>query len=318
MNIFHSLVGIMAVLFLLLATGFVSRKVGLLNDTVSKNLSKLIICLGQPALIVSALNNAEWSEERVKIAIWATVIGFAMHTFMGAAAFLICRGMKNADHAKIFEFGLVVANCGFLGFPVLDSVFGEGLGSFMGAFYVISFHLYLWTWGISILARGRDDIKLTPKKAILNYGTIPCLVGIGLYLLKAIPGYALPDPITKTLTYLGGLCTPISLLITGGLLATIPLKKLFGTPSLYAHSAVSLFVFPMVVCVIAKLLRLPDLYILFCTVMAGLPAASTVTMLCEIHNIDPPYASQTVGITSLLTTVTLPVVWLFANWIVGL
>lgn len=316
MTIFYSLVGIMVVLFLLLAVGFVSRKVGLLNDTASKNLSKLIICLGQPALIIAALNNAEWSEEHLKIALWSTVIGFAMHTFMGVVAFLICRRMKNADHAKIFEFGLVFANCGFLGFPVLDSVFGEGMGSFMGAFYVISFHLFLWTWGISILARGRDDIRLTPKKAFLNYGTIPCVIGVALYLLK--PVFELPEPIGKTLNYIGGLCTPISLLITGGLLATIPLKKLFGTPSLYVHSAISLFAFPMVVCVIAKLLRLPDHYILFCTVMAGLPAASTVTMLGEIHNIDPAYASQTVGITSLLTTVTLPVVCLFANWIIGL
>ena len=316
MNIFHSLVGIMAVLFLLLATGFVCRKVGLLNDTSSKNLSKLIICLGQPALIIAALNNAEWSEERLKIALWSTVIGFAMHTFMGTVAFLICRAMKNPDHAKIFEFGLVFANCGFLGFPVLDSVFGDGMGSFMGAFYVISFHLYLWTWGVSILARGRDDIRLTPKKAFLNYGTIPCAIGVALYLLKPI--FELPEPVGKTLTYLANLCTPISLLITGGLLATLPLKKLFGTPSLYAHSAVSPFAFPMVVCVLAKLLRLPDVYILVCTVMAGLPAASTVTMLCEIHNIDPPYASQTVGITSVLTVVTLPVVCLFANWIIGL
>lgn len=314
--IFQSLLGIMVVLFLLLAIGFVSRKVGLLNDTASKHLSKLIICIGQPALIIAALNNAEWSEERLKIALWSTLIGFAMHTFFGLCALLICRGMKNADHAKIFEFGLVFANCGFLGFPVLDSVFGEGMGSFMGAFYVISFHLFIWTWGIAILGRGREDIKLTPKKALLNYGTIPCAVGIALYLLK--PVFTLPAPIGTTLGYLGGLCTPISLLIIGGLIATIPLKQLFGTPSVYLHSAVSLVVFPVVVCLLAKLLHLPDNYILFCTVMAGLPAASTVTMLGEIYGIDPAYASQTVGMTSLFTVVTLPLVCLFANWIIGL
>lgn len=316
MNVFDSLVDIMVMLFLLLAIGFVCRKIGVINETASKYLSKLIICLGQPALIIAALNNAEWSRERLKIALWATVIGFAMHTFLGVVAFLICRRMKNADHAKIFEFGLVFANCGFLGFPVLDSVFGEGMGSFMGAFYVISFHIFLWTWGITILARGRDDIKLTPKKAFLNYGTVPCAIGIAIYLLK--PVFAMPESIGKTLTYLGGLCTPISLLITGGLLATIPLKKLFGTPSLYVQSVISLLAIPMTVCVLAKLLRLPDQYILFCTVMAGLPAASTVTMLGEIHNVDPAYASQTVGMTSFLTIVTLPVVFLFAQWVMGL
>ena len=314
--IFQSLIGIMGVLFLLLAIGFACRKVGLINDAASKHLSKLIICLGQPALIIAALNRAEWSREKLWIALWSTVIGFAMHTLFALAAFLICRKMKNADHAKIFEFGLVFANCGFLGFPVLDAVFGAGMGSFMGAFYVISFHLFLWTWGIAILARGREDIKLTPKKAFLNYGTIPCLVGIVIYLLK--PVFSLPAFLGTTLDYLGGLCTPISLLIIGGLLATVPLKKLFGTVSVYLHAAISLVAFPVVVCLLAKLLHLPGNYILFCTIMAGLPAASTVTMLGEIYGIDPAYASQTVGMTSLFTVGTLPLVCLFANWVISL
>ena len=315
--IFQSLLGIMGVLFLLLAIGFACRKVGLINDAASKHLSKLIICLGQPALIISALNRAEWSREKLWIALWSTVIGFAMHTFLAAVAFLICRRMKKQpDHAKIFEYGLVFANCGFLGFPVLDSVFGAGMGSFMGAFYTISFHLFVWTWGITILGRGREDIKLTPKKAILNYGTIPCFLGAALYLLK--PFFTLPAFLGTTLDYLGGLCTPISLLVIGGLIATVPLKKLFGTPKLYVHSAISLIALPVAVCLLAKLLHLPDNYILFCTIMAGLPAASSVAMLSEIYGIDPAYASQTVGMTSLFTVGTLPLVCLFANWVISL
>ena len=317
MNVFLPLLSIMITLFLLLAVGFLCRKVRVMDEPASKRFSKLIIMVGQPMLIVAALNNAEYNETNLRIALWSTLIGFAMHSFLAATAFLICRKMKkNPDRAKIFEFGLIFANCGFLGFPVLDSIFGDGIGSFMGAFYVISFHLFLWTWGIMILARGREDIRLTPKKALLNFGTVPCAIGVLLYFLK--PLFILPDSISRVFTYLGGLCTPISLLITGGLLATISLREMFRNKTLYLHCALSLVVIPMVVCLITKLLRLPDQYILFCTVMAGLPAASTVSMLAELYDIEPGYASQTVGMTSLLTTVTLPVVCLFANWIIGL
>ena len=52
--------------------------------------------------------------------------------------------------------------------------------------------------------------------------------------------------------------------------------------------------------------------------MAGMPSAATITMLAELYDIEPGYASQTVGITSLLSVASLPVVMLFAQWIASL
>ena len=313
---FSSLLNIIITLFLLMICGYICRKLGIIDQTASKNLSKLIITVGQPMMIIGALNNVEYSKDNLKIALYATLIGVVMHIVMGVAAFLICRKMKNVNHAKLIEFGLVFTNCGFLGFPILDSIYGSNIGSFMGAFYVIVFQIFIWTWGIVILARGRSDIKLTPKKAIINYGTVPCAIGIVIYLLK--PLLVMPEAVGKFFSYLGGLCTPISVLITGGLLATISLGSMFKNKQLYWMSFLKLLVFPAVICVLAKLCGLSDIYVILCTVMAGLPCASTVVMLAELHDIEPAYASQTVGMTSLLTTATLPCVVLFAKWIIAL
>ena len=313
---FTALLNIIITLFLLMICGYVCRKLGIIDNAASKNLSKLIITVGQPMMIIGALNNATFTPENLKIALWAALIGVGMHVIMGLVAFLLYRKGKDVNHSKLMEFGIVFTNCGFLGFPILDSIYGGNIGSFMGAFYLISFNLFLWTWGIIILAREREDIKLTPKKAILNYGTVPCAIGLAFYLLKFV--FQIPQPIGNFFNYLGNLCTPISVLITGGLLATISLKEMFKNKSLYVFSFLKLLAIPVVICVIAKLIGLSDTYIILCTVMAGLPCASTVTMLAELHDIEPGYASQTVGITSLLTTATLPCVVLFANWVISL
>ncbi len=307
---------VIATLFLLLVCGYVCRKLGVIDTTASKKLSQLIISVGQPMLIISALNNAEYSPENLEIALWATVIGFVLHTLLGLVAFLICRKFKYSDIGKVFEFSLVFANVGFIGFPILDSLFGGGLGSFMGAFYVISFHLFIWTWGIFILSRGREDIKLTPKKILLNYGTVPVAIGVVIYLLK--PVFVLPAAVGNFFSYLAGLCTPITVLITGALIATVSLGSMFKNKLIYLHSAIKLLVFPIVVCLLAKLCGLSETYILLCTIMAGLPSASTITMLSELYEIEPVYASQTVGMGSLLTTFTLPCVVLFAQWVISL
>lgn len=314
---FSALLSIILTLFVLLICGLVARKVGVINDASSKGLSRLIISIGQPAMIIAALANAEYTQENLKIAWQVTLISFAMHTLMALMAFGFCKLLKkNPDQIKIFEFSLVFGNCGFIGFPILDSILGEGIGSFMGAFYVISFHLFLWTWGIIILARGREDIRMTPKKAIFNYGTIPCAIGVAMYLFKPIFDVTTEfDFLGKSLNYLGNLCTPISVLITGALLATLPLKKIFTNTRIYLHAAIKLLALPVIFCFLAKLCGLSDTYLLMVVAMAGVPSAATITMLAELYDIEPAYASQTVGMTSVLSTATLPVVMLLAEWV---
>ena len=305
--------------------GYICRKTKIIDDKASKALSRLIVSIGQPMMIIGALNNIKFSKENLTIGWQVLLISLVMHVLMATMAFLICRPMKkgNFGRAKIFEFSLVFANAGFIGFPILDSIFGNGIGSFMGAFYVVFFNIFIWTWGILILARERDDIKLTPKKIFINYGTVPCAIGILLFLLQPyiVPaeGSALApvyDALSQFFNYLGSLCTPISVLVTGALLATMPLLDMFKNVRLYVHSCIKLIVFPIVLCLLAKVIGLNDTYVLLVTAMAGVPSAAMVTMLAELHDIEPGYASQSVGMTSILSTATLPLVMLFAQWVV--
>ncbi len=348
MNFFPKLLAIMITLFLLMICGYICRKRGIIDTSASKALSRLIISVGQPMMIISALANATFDERHIRIAWQVVLISFCMHLLMALMAFLFCKLLKkNPDQNKIFEFSLVFANAGFIGFPILDSIFGgveKGLGSFMGAFYVIAFHLFIWTWGIMILARGREDIKLTPKKIFVNYGTVPCAIGLLIFIgkgmvlsgnsLAAVSETVMPaiEATGSFFSYLGSLCTPISVLVTGALLATIPFSKMFTSAKLYLHSAIKLFAFPVIICLLAKLIlglitaanpaalspETVQIYILLATAMAGVPSAATITMLAELYDIEPAYASQSVGMTSIISTASLPLVMLFAQWVVGL
>ena len=327
LDFFPRLLTIILTLFFLMICGYICRKTKIIDDKASKALSRLIVSIGQPMMIIGALNNVKFSQENLTVAWQVLLISLVMHVLMAAMALLICKPMRKKDlnRAKVFEFSLVFANAGFIGFPILDSIFGNGIGSFMGAFYVVVFNLFLWTWGILILAREREDIKLTPKKIFINYGTVPCAIGILLFLLQPYivpaegsvlaPAY---DALSQFFNYLGSLCTPISVLVTGALLATMPLSDMFKNVRLYVHSGIKLIIFPIILCLLAKIVGLNDTYVLLVTAMAGVPSAAMVTMLAELHDIEPGYASQTVGMTSILSTATLPLVMLFAQWVAHL
>ncbi|MBQ7821024.1 MAG: AEC family transporter [Clostridia bacterium] len=305
----------MLTLFLLCAVGFICRKTGLIDNTFSKKLSKLIINVGQPFLIISSVVNTEYSHDKLVLGLSIIGIGILVHSALAIAGAIYTSRMKNFNEAKMTAYTMIFANCGFLGLPVVGAMLGKD-GLFCGAFFQISFNLFLWSYGMILLGKGRDDIKLSPKKMILNYGTTPCIIGVVLYILK--PYIALPGFVADSFTFLGNLCTPISQLIVGGLIATRPLMQLFKSGKLYLFSFTKLLVLPCIALIACKLLGLGEFLTYFITIMTALPCATNATMFGEIYDIEPEYAAQLVGITSILSVVTIPLVMMAAGWLISL
>lgn len=321
---FDALNVVVATLTILLAVGFLCRKVGIINDVSSKNLSKLILMVGQPAMLVYSMSNAEYTEENVKMAWIMLGLGFVFHGVLAVLSyFLALPYKKNLDEEKISEFSFMFTNCAFIGFPIFEALLGAK-GLFMAAFLVFSFNILLWTWGLAIFGRKRDDIKLNIKKVLVNFGTIPCVIGFVFYLLKAPSmGFEMPEFLSKALGYITNLCTPISVLITGALIATQSPKKIFGSWKLYYFNIIKLFVLPMLICLISKVLLIlvpvdgMEIYATFLTAAAALPAASTVSMMSETYGLDSGYSSVVVGTSSIISVLSMPLTLMLAQWILN-
>jgi len=322
---FDALYVVVATLMVIIAVGFLCRKVGIINDVSSKNLSKLVLMVGQPAMLIYSMSSAEYNEENVNIAWTMLWLGFIYHGALAVLGyFLALPYKKNIDEEKISEFSFMFANCAFIGFPIFAALLGP-TGLFMASFLVFSFNVLLWTWGLAIFGRKRNDIKLSIKKIFLNFGTVPCVIGFVLYLLKdpAI-GFELPVFLTKAMGYLTNICTPISVLIIGALIATQSPKRIFCSWKLYYFNAVKLFILPLLVCLISKviLILVPVdglyMYAVFATAAAALPSAAAVTMMSETHGLDSGYSSVIVGTTSLLSVLSLPLTMMIAEQILKL
>ena len=319
LSTFQNLLSIIGILFLLLVTGFICRRTRIIDEISSKRLSTLIVCLGQPMMIIGALIGKEFSTEMLMQGLFYMLLGFLLHPLLALISFLLSPLFHGQTQKNLSMFAMIFTNCGFIGFPILDAIF-PGKGAFFGAFYVIGFHIYLWTLGIFILSRGQDNIRLTPKKALLNYGTVPCALGFLLYLSKAI--LPIPDFVIDYSNHLGNLCLPISVLVTGALLAGQDLKKLVADSRLYLFNALKLLAIPAVVCLLVKLVTLgmANSYniVLFCTVMAALPSAATISMLAEMYDLDSPYAARLVGSTSILSLASLPLIYFIGDLVARL
>jgi predicted permease len=251
---FSAFLNTVITMFVILIVGFVLGKIKVIDSAASKMLSKLIVTVAQPALIINSIISSPYSADNLKLAAISLIFAFAMHFIMAIIAFVACIKLKEADERKITEFAMVFGNIGFLGIPVLGSLFPEN-GAFVASFFVVSFNILLWIIGLGIIARGREDIKMNVKKVLINKGTIPSLMGFVIFLIPAIfPQFALPVFVTKSISYIASLCTPVSMLIIGALLAPRSMKNIFGSGKVYYLCLFKLILIPLFFCFTLKLL----------------------------------------------------------------
>lgn len=298
-------------MFLLILVGFGVRKFNWIDKDTSKRLSDLILCIAQPFLLISSIVNTEYSPTALKEGGLIILLSFLLHVLSALFAFLCSRPLKDKGESAIMQYALIFENAAFYGFPVLAAVLGDK-GLFWGAFYCIIFNILSWTYGMFVLSSANRSIKMNIKKVFVNFGTIPAAIGVLIFVLR-IP---LPVPVKDTMSYFAGLSTPISMLIIGGVLANLPFKKLFTNLKVYWLCLCKLVLFPVIVGTIVILLRLPRDIALFATLMASMPTAATTTVFGEKFDIKPEYSALCVGISTVISVVTIPMIILVFDAIV--
>lgn len=308
MNI-TSLLSVCGSLFLLMLAGYVSTKLKITDRTFSKKISVLVARVGQPFLMIYSLIKLDYSADNLKNGFIVTGISLLCHALMSLTAFAVFIKRANPDERKLSEFAFVFSNCAFVGYPVLESLFGS-TGLFFGAFYVITFNVYVWSYGIYLINRGKSGgAKLNIRKILLNTGTLGCAVGIALYVSR-LP---LPDFLVSAFGYLGGLCTPLSLLVTGTLIASLSPRELFLDIRQYLFCFLKLIAFPTLIALVCKVtgvgnIDFPINLAVFIPVMVGIPSAAFTCVFAEMYDVKPEYAAKTVCLTTLLSPLTIPLV----------
>jgi len=134
---------------------------------------------------------------------------------------------------------------------------------------------------------------------------LSCILGLALYALQ-VP---IPSFLRMTAMHVGNLCTPLSLIVTGSLLATVPLAKLFLSRKLYLFCAVKLVALPLVFALVLhlsganRLIGDIDLTV-FLAVMTSLPPAALTSLLASMYGVKPSFAARLVSLGTLLSPFT--------------
>ena len=205
-----------AELFILMGLGALGAKTGLLRPEGKQTLSNLLVNLVVPAMIINSYR-MDFSPEILRNLLAAFALS-ALSSLLGLVITLLFTARSKDSRTPIFRFACVFSNAGYMGLPLISALFGsEGL-LYASAYFTI-FNLLLWTLGYSIVS-GSSDPKKVAGSLLRCPAIYAIVVGLVLYLFQ-IP---LPTLITQPMELLGDMNTPLSMLITGMLIASGDLR----------------------------------------------------------------------------------------------
>ncbi|MBC8061774.1 MAG: AEC family transporter [Clostridiaceae bacterium] len=285
------------ILFLLMSVGIYARKKNYINKKVNKGLSEILLNITFPLLIISSLN-IEFSKEMLNTATHLFIYGVILTLVLIIVSKLIYLKMTKRQQA-VLKFSSVFSNCSFMGFPILIQQLGS-TGSFYGSVFTIVFNLFAFTYGV-MLFTGEKDIKGF-KKSILNPNIIAIFIGLIIFIFSI----KLPYPISKSISLVGSMTTPLSMLILGALIAEMKVKEVFSDQAVYFAAIVRLIIAPLISILILKSLGASDIIIKVLVIAEAMPTAANTAVFAEKYNGDDGLASKCVFITTALSLLTIP------------
>lgn len=301
MNISILLMQQIVQLFLMIFMGYLIVKTGLVRDDDSKVLSKIILYLIVPCVIINAFQ-VDYTTDTVK----GLLIAFAASVMTQVILLVIISVAGRLLHLNEVEVASVYySNSGNLIVPIVTFILGQEWVLYGCVFMSVQL-VFLWTHCKKIISR---EASYDWKKIILNINMISIFIGVILFFTKI----RLPEIIGNTLASVGTMIGPASMIVTGMLFAGMNLKQIFANKRVYFITFLRLIAVPLIALVLIKLSNLASfsadgnkiMLIVFLAIIT--PSASTVTQMCQVYGNDSRYASAINVMTTLLSIITMPV-----------
>ncbi len=298
-----SLVNQVAILFVLIAAGFICTKTKLIIDKSKDGIVNILLYAVTPCLIIDSFLKVKFNTDMITSLGIATGCAFISHIIGIVISFII--NDKNFEKKSVLRFALIFSNAGYMGIPLANAIFGA-TGVFYGSAYVIVFNIIQWTYGITIYNKDEKS----RLKVIFNPGTIAVLIGLPLFLLKV----QLPDLLATPLGSISELNTPLAMLILGYYFACSNFKTGILNKKMWAVIFSRMIIVPLITLVFFKYIFCISGVLLCCCVLpASAPSAVNTIILASKFKADTDLGLKLVTLTTIISIVTMPLILALAK-----
>ncbi|MDF1616272.1 AEC family transporter [Petrocella sp. FN5] len=291
------------ILFFIMLLGYVLRSKHIITDEGIKNFSSLIFYVTMPAMIIASLGNTATTKlsDLYDIAL-ATFLTYII--LIGMAPVLTKLVKVPIGSKGLYRFMVIFGNVGFIGFPMIIALLGED-ALFMAAIFNIPFNLLLYTLGVYLILSDKNKnhkIEWSVKQ-FMNPGIIATLIGITSFLT----GWKLPSTILNISDVLGGITTPLAMIVVGASLFGVQLKTIFKNYRIFLLSLIRMILFPLGVGFVLSSIGLTGYGLWVPIILSGMPIGTNTVIMARQYEGNTLEASEAVFLSTLMMVLTIPI-----------
>ena len=295
----------MMTLFAIVIVGYVAGRLGYMGGEFDKHLSSLVINFTCPSLILSSAMTGDLPDRRLILPL--LLISVITYVILTGVAFFLPRHLtKEKANEGIVGFALMFGNVGFMGYPVVASIFGHQAVFYAAVLNVVN-TLAVFTVGTILIVGDFVGGKRFQKKVL--YST-PMLSAYLAMLIVALGIDQIPSVISQPLTMIGNITVPAALLIIGSSMSQLSLRTMLGNGTVYVTTLFRLVLIPLGLYFLCSALGFDPYVVNINTVVIAMPVATYGTILCLKYNRDTTLITEVTLVTTLLSMLTIPLLTL--------
>ncbi len=293
----------MLMLFAIMVIGFIANKAGLIDEEANKRFSSLVVNITAPAMILASSKGAETLGSKTD-ALLVLLVAAAMYGFLALMSLFVGKLFRIPKGKEgVYRFMIVFGNNAFMGFPVVQAIFGDN-ALFYAAIFNIPNNILAYSYGVYLLTKNRSESGSFRWKNMINPGVVSATLTLLLFLL----GISLPDFAVTVFDSVGQITTPLAMIVIGASLAKIPLGSVLRDVKVYLFSLYKMIFLPFLIWLIGRLVISNPTVLGVLVIISAMPCATIAVMLSHEYGGDAPAASRYVFVSTILSVITIPVV----------
>jgi malate permease and related proteins len=289
------------VIFILMAAGFLLFKTGILDDHSCRSMTRMLIYLVSPVIIVYSFQIKLTPELMHGLEVSALSAVGAHVAGIIITQLLFARHPADRSRRSALKYAVVYSNCGFIGIPLLTALLGTK-GVFYASVYIGVFNLFTWTHGVMVFT-GKPDRRAL-RGIVLNPNLMALAVGLMLFAFSV----KIPTLLYDSMGYIFNMNTPLAMIVIGARMAQTDMRTIFTDKLVWPGVLLRNFAMPVLMLMLLHLAGVSGPLLTACLIPVCCPVGGNTVLFADLFGSEVTFATKVMTVSTLLSVLSIPAV----------